>query len=155
VTIDLSNTKIVDSSVMEKLHEMRETFQQEGLELRVVGLEDHNAMADHQMATRLGGLVRMRRLTVLVETGLRDRVEGICLAQPLVSFATQECAGRSALGSAKAIDSHSIATSSYLRTEVFADGITCERIIAQIRSDFSPADAITVYSEPIDMMVRR
>ena len=39
--IDLSDTKLVDSSVMEKLHEMQRDFEQEGLTLTVAGLEMH------------------------------------------------------------------------------------------------------------------
>jgi len=41
VTIDLSEAKIVDHSVMEKLHELQFEFEQHQLRLDVVGLENH------------------------------------------------------------------------------------------------------------------
>lgn len=52
VTLDLSDTLLVDHSVMEKLHEMQSVFSDEGLELKLVGLERHSAKTDHEMASR-------------------------------------------------------------------------------------------------------
>lgn len=53
VTLDLSGTRLVDHSVMEKLHELEGDFRGAGLELRVVGLENHRPLSAHPMATRL------------------------------------------------------------------------------------------------------
>jgi len=52
VTIDLSQTHLVDHTVMEQLHELESVFDQQGLTLRVIGLESHRAFSDHPLSTR-------------------------------------------------------------------------------------------------------
>ncbi|MCA9221216.1 MAG: SulP family inorganic anion transporter, partial [Planctomycetales bacterium] len=52
VIVDLANTKIVDHTVMEKLHELERDFEREGLKLEVVGLDDHRPFSDHPFAAR-------------------------------------------------------------------------------------------------------
>ena len=50
--VDLSDTDLVDHTVMEKLHELEGDFQREGLRLEVVGLEEHLPASEHPHATR-------------------------------------------------------------------------------------------------------
>ena len=50
--VDLSDTKLVDSSVMEKLHEVKRSFEQEGLSLTIVGLDNHRPFSNHEFAAR-------------------------------------------------------------------------------------------------------
>lgn len=154
ITIDLSNTRIVDSSVMEKLHEMQETFTSEGLELKITGLESHSAFASHAMSTRKGGLLRMRRLTVLASIELGERIESICNSFDVVSFSSQECKGRSTFSSMHDSKLPAPPSSKYLRIEVVASSSVCELIVAQMRIELKPTDAVTVYTESIDMMRR-
>ncbi len=52
LTIDLSDTRLVDHSVMEKLHELQEEFEREGLKLELVGLENHQKLSSHEFAAR-------------------------------------------------------------------------------------------------------
>ena len=57
VVLDLSSTKLVDHTVMEKLEELEQTFEAQGLTLEVVGLEGHIALSPHPKAVRLRGVV--------------------------------------------------------------------------------------------------
>ena len=52
VVVDLSGTKIVDHSVMERLHEMEMDFEQAGLQLEVLGLESHQQFSEHPHSAR-------------------------------------------------------------------------------------------------------
>jgi MFS superfamily sulfate permease-like transporter len=52
VIVDLSGTRLVDHSVMEKLHELEQDFHRAGLTLKVVGLEDHRQLSAHPFAAR-------------------------------------------------------------------------------------------------------
>ncbi len=52
VVLDLSRTKFVDHTVMEKLHELEGDFVRVGKELRVVGLEAHVPLSKHPLAAR-------------------------------------------------------------------------------------------------------
>ncbi|SMP53454.1 Sulfate permease, MFS superfamily [Neorhodopirellula lusitana] len=52
VTIDFSQTKLVDHSVMDKLHGLESDFTQQGLTLTLVGLDHHKPLANHEHAAR-------------------------------------------------------------------------------------------------------
>ena len=56
IIVDLSGTKLVDHSVMEKLHELQEDFQQEGLKLEIIGLESHQQLSHHENSSRRRGI---------------------------------------------------------------------------------------------------
>ena len=58
VIIDLSKTRMVDHTVMEKLHQLECEFAQRGTALAIVGLDDHVVMSDHPAAARLRGVRR-------------------------------------------------------------------------------------------------
>jgi len=52
VIIDLSSTRIVDHTVMEKLHELEQEWAREGRHLQVTGLEAHESVSEHPLAAR-------------------------------------------------------------------------------------------------------
>ena len=78
VIVNLAGTTLVDSSVMEKLHEMELDFRQAGLKLDVVGLDSHRGVSEHPHAARRRVTMQMRRITVVgaasLETALADTV---------------------------------------------------------------------------------
>jgi MFS superfamily sulfate permease-like transporter len=52
VVVDLSQTRLVDHTVMEKLHEMEREFKLNNLELKIVGLDKHVPFSLHPAAAR-------------------------------------------------------------------------------------------------------
>jgi MFS superfamily sulfate permease-like transporter len=52
VVLDLSATRLVDHSVMEKLHELERDFERAGFHLEVVGLDRHAPFSRHPYAGR-------------------------------------------------------------------------------------------------------
>jgi MFS superfamily sulfate permease-like transporter len=52
VEVDLSGARLVDHTVMEKLHEMERDFEQLGRRLHVTGLDEHEAVSRHPHAAR-------------------------------------------------------------------------------------------------------
>ncbi len=54
VVLDLSETKLVDHSTMEKLHQLESDLSSVDKRLKVIGLECHSAMSSHPLATRKG-----------------------------------------------------------------------------------------------------
>ncbi|MFO0848464.1 MAG: SulP family inorganic anion transporter [Gemmataceae bacterium] len=52
VVIDLSHTRLVDHSVMEKLHELEREFAEGGKQLKVIGLDAHTPLSAHPLAAR-------------------------------------------------------------------------------------------------------
>jgi hypothetical protein len=57
VVVDLSDTRLVDHTVMEKLHELEGGFHREGLKIVVVGLEYHQPLSRHPHLARKRKLV--------------------------------------------------------------------------------------------------
>jgi MFS superfamily sulfate permease-like transporter len=53
VVVDLSDARIVDHTVMEKLHELQREFRDRGLTLEVIGLDQHIVLSQHPAAARL------------------------------------------------------------------------------------------------------
>jgi MFS superfamily sulfate permease-like transporter len=52
VVVDLSETRLVDHTVMEKLHELEREFEERGGRLHVTGLEGHRPLSHHPHAAR-------------------------------------------------------------------------------------------------------
>ncbi|AWM42397.1 sulfate transporter [Gemmata obscuriglobus] len=54
VVLDLSRTRLVDHTVMEKLHQLEDDFAHLGKRLKVIGLEEHVPLSGHPLAARKG-----------------------------------------------------------------------------------------------------
>jgi MFS superfamily sulfate permease-like transporter len=54
VVLDLSATKLVDHSTMEKLHQLERELAESGKRLTIVGLDNHTPMSPHPLAARKG-----------------------------------------------------------------------------------------------------
>jgi MFS superfamily sulfate permease-like transporter len=52
LVIDLSDTQLVDHTVMEKLHEMERDFRNNNLTMEIVGLDKHTPVSSHPAAAR-------------------------------------------------------------------------------------------------------
>jgi MFS superfamily sulfate permease-like transporter len=56
VIVDLSETQMVDHTVMEKLHQFEREFADRGIALAIVGLQNHVRLSDHPAAARHRGV---------------------------------------------------------------------------------------------------
>ncbi|MFO0901726.1 MAG: SulP family inorganic anion transporter [Pirellulales bacterium] len=56
IIVDLSDTQLVDHTVMEKLHELQDDFAAQELSLEIVGLESHMSISSHPNSARVRGL---------------------------------------------------------------------------------------------------
>ena len=52
ITLDLSNVRLVDHTVMEHLHEIQEAYQRNGGIFNIVGLNNHSQLSDHPRSAR-------------------------------------------------------------------------------------------------------
>jgi len=55
IIVDLSQTQLVDHTVMEKLHQMEREFAERGIALAIIGLDGHVQLSAHPAAARLRG----------------------------------------------------------------------------------------------------
>jgi hypothetical protein len=56
--VDMSETTLVDHTVMEKLHDLERDFAAKGLKLRVIGLDEHISLSSHPLSARRRGARR-------------------------------------------------------------------------------------------------
>jgi MFS superfamily sulfate permease-like transporter len=52
ISIDLSQTKLVDHSVMDSLHLFKRDYQRQGGKVNIIGLENHTPFSSHPLAGR-------------------------------------------------------------------------------------------------------
>ena len=52
VHINLEHTRIIDHSVMENLHHFEQDYNNEGGELKIIGIDKHKPFSNHKMAAR-------------------------------------------------------------------------------------------------------
>jgi MFS superfamily sulfate permease-like transporter len=59
IVVDLSHTRLVDHSVMEKLQQLESEFGRQGIALAIVGLDSHMTFSSHPAAARVRGAQRI------------------------------------------------------------------------------------------------
>ena len=150
LVIDVSDTRLVDHSVMAKLEEMERDFEQEGLRFEVRGLDSLRPLADNAHAARKGGLARMRRLTVVGEARLEDWLLDNFVELGAMGYTSLPCsgAGRSTLRNERS------AASPMVRIEIVTPRATSEKILSFLRMDVLPEHAVTACVEDVDVVRR-
>ncbi|MEW4527364.1 SulP family inorganic anion transporter [Maioricimonas sp. JC845] len=143
VVLDLSNTLLVDHSVMDKLHELKEDFEVEGLELTIVGLEGHKPLAPHEHAARKRTMFNLRRMTILAASDLEERLEEELLSRGATGYSVIPCSGprRDAL-----------ADNLLVRIEVILDSEACDEVLEFIRNELLPRHQVTACVESVHVV---
>lgn len=148
--VDVSNMKLVDHSVMEKLEEMERDFEQEGLQFEVRGLDALQPLADNPHAARKGGLATMRRLTVVADGAIEQWLEENFVELGATGFTSLPCSG----AGRRELESGVAAANSKIRIEVVMSQQTCEAILSFLRSDVLPQHHVTACVETVDVIKR-
>ncbi len=143
VTLDLSGTKFVDHTVMEKLHELQEDFDHEGLKLDVVGLDSHKQMSGSSLAARKQrGVPLMHRLTFTMPADLEPAIAAI------LGHAELEDSVKSAW---KSLLSNS-SISNLCRIEVLVAREKSQRLIESVRRELPQLKEMTMLLETVGVL---
>ena len=150
IVIDLSETKLVDHSVMEKLEEMQRNFDQEGLSFQIRGLDAMQPLANTPHSARRGGLATMRRLTVVVDSEIEEWLEQQLVELGASGFTSIPCsgAGRRELKEGK------MERNSKSRIEVIVPYETSNAILRFLRQEVFPSHPATACVETV-YVIRR
>ncbi len=148
LVIDLSETKLVDHSVMEKLHELQEDFEQEGLTLELSGLESHSKLSEHTFSARRRGLTRIRRLTIVAEAEKAEQLVAELVRRGVSGYTLTDCrgAGRTALRDG-AGSRHAL-----VRVELLIAPEKFEGLVAYISREVRSEVPITVCLETVEVV---
>ncbi len=148
LVIDLSETRLVDHSVMEKLHELQEEFEQEGLSLELSGLESHRKLSEHLFSARRRGLVRIRRITIVTETQKADEIIGQLVRLGASGYTITDCrgSGRSSLSEGSGPRGSFVRIEMLVAAEKFESMLSC--ISKQLRAEVP----ITVCADTVEVI---
>lgn len=151
VVLDLSDTRLVDHSVMEKLHEMKRDFEQAGLTLELVGLDSLQPLAGHEFSARRRGLATVKRVTVIADESLEERLKQRFIAEGISGYTATDCRGA---GRQDLSDGDGWPESPRVRIEVVATPEVCESLLAVLRRDILPEHRVTVSVETVEVVCR-
>jgi MFS superfamily sulfate permease-like transporter len=149
VVVDLSGTKLVDHSVMERLEELREEFHHDGLSLSIVGLEDHAQFSRHSLATRRRTMSRLRRVTIVTEPELEEMLAKRFIELGASGYTAIPCRGAGRRGSEDPSGSHG---KEQVRIEVVVPESVMERILSYLHQDILPKQRATVTVETVETL---
>ncbi len=149
VIVDLSQCKLVDHSVMEKLHELEGDFANDGLSLEIRGLEGHQPLSGHELATRKRALARLRRVTVVAGEDLEKEITDKFVELGASGYTAMPChgAGRSTL-----VEGNGSRRNSQVRLEAVVPGEVAERILDYLRTEFSREHRVTACVENVEVL---
>ncbi len=148
IIVDLSDTNLVDHSVMEKLEEMERDFEQQGLKFEVIGLDALQPFTEDSHAARKRGLATIRRLTVITDEANESWLEENFIKCGATGFTSSPCAG---VGQSQIQQGTSDKTNR-VRIEVIATNEVCNAMVAFLRSDILPEHKVTACVETVDVV---
>ncbi len=149
VIIDLSDTKLVDHSVMEKLHEMQMDFEKEGRVLEIIGLESHQPVTSYDTAARRRALMRLRRLTVTIDGNMEQELVSKISSSGASGYSAIPChgAGRRELSNpSQGRNNHLV------RIETVVPHAICEDLLTYLRKEVVPKHHVMICVETIEVI---
>lgn len=148
VIVDLSETKLVDHSVMEKLHEMERLFHEEGLKFEVRGLDAHRGLSPHELAARKYGLAGVRRVTVVAAAALEKELTRDFVGCGASGFTVMQCRGAGRRLIAEGVGP----VENQVRIEVIATPQVADEMLRYLRREILPRHAATVAMETVEVL---
>ncbi len=145
--VDVSNTQLVDHSVMEKLDEMEDLFKQEGLKFEVRGLEVLQPLADNAHAARRRGLATVRRVTVIAEKSLEEWLEKEFVRCGASGYTAMPCYG----AGRRNLENGRPAQDEVVRIEVVVPIDVCDRILDFLRREIHAEHRLTACVETVQV----
>ena len=146
--IDVSNSKLVDHSVMEKLEEMEQIFEQEGLLFEIRGMDELQPFTDNAHAARKRGLAAMKRITVVAGAPLREMLENDFVRCGATGYTTIACSGR---GMTQLVNGDGPNTDQY-RIEVIVTPKVSTVILDYLRNEIMSTYHVTVCVETVQVV---
>ncbi|MFZ4466841.1 MAG: SulP family inorganic anion transporter [Phycisphaerales bacterium] len=141
VIVNLSGTRLVDHSVMEKLHEVGLDFAQAGLRLEVVGLEAHRGISAHPRAARKRIDARMQFVCAWADASSESALAERMRASGFEAWSTSRCERARAGESAQR---------TLLRVEATVPADVAARFLAELRGDTGELAGVEAVATPVE-----
>jgi MFS superfamily sulfate permease-like transporter len=150
VIVDLAGTHLVDHSVMDKLHEMQRSFEDDGLSFRITGLDGHQPVTAHELAARRRVLATMRRLTVIADADLEEFLTREFVARGASGFTVLDCRG----AGRRQLEQAEFASVPQVRIETIVPPEVCDSLTTFLRQEVEQEQAVTVSIESVNVLRR-
>lgn len=147
ITLDLSNAKLVDHSVLAKLADLQRDFSQEGRKLEILGLDSLRTSTGHALAARRRGLIQLRRITVTADPELESRLTELFASRGVSGFTIIPCRG-----AGKSEIKAGLSAVDQVRIEVVLMPSVCEQVVEVLRDEVLPNAGVTVTVENVDVI---
>lgn len=151
IVVDLSNTQLVDHTVVEKLHQMEQEFAERGRQLEVIGMEGHRTLSEHPLAARKRGMVPVRRITIYANTAYETRLLEKLTELGATGFSTSSISG----AGRRQLTSNELEAEEGVRIEVLVTPNVALRILAYIDRELLPDPACHITACVENVMVLR
>ena len=148
LVIDLSGVQLVDDSVLEKLDEMRDSFELEGLGFDVRGLDSLIPMSDNVLATRKRTLGQMKRLTIMTPSAVAEHLIDELVERGVTEYTITECKG----GGRQRAEGPLLQRTRSVRLEVLVPTTKAAALIEFLRSEILPEFMATVCLETVEVL---
>ncbi len=151
VVLDMSDTNLVDHSVMEKLHELEVDFADANLELKIVGLNTHDNLSDHEYAARKRSVEKLRRITVIVPEEVGEQVLRQIIELGASGYTVSEVGG---VGRHQIHDSNGQLPKAHRmsKIETIVPRRLGEQIFDYCRTEIAPSHPNSICTEQVDVL---
>jgi MFS superfamily sulfate permease-like transporter len=146
--LDVSDARLVDHSVMEKLEEVERDFEQEGLHFEVRGLEALQPLADNVHAARKRGLPKLFHMTVVAEAEIESWLVEKFVELGAGGYTSLPCAG----ANRQDLEAGVKHTDSKVRIEIVVPEQTYENVLTFLRQDVMPQHHIVMFVEEVGVL---
>lgn len=146
IVLDLADAKLIDHTVMDKLHELQETLADEGRRLELVGLDAHVPLSDHELAARRRGLVPVRRLVIVTDERSAFRLVEEFAAYGATGYTWIPCRG----AGRRAVVNGRWQPADQVRLEVIVPRQLAENLLRHLRQNVLPNLRATACVETVE-----
>jgi MFS superfamily sulfate permease-like transporter len=143
--IDVSNARLIDHSVMEKLEGLARDFEQEGLRFEIRGLDSLQPFSDAAHSARKRGLASVRRVTVVAEDTLEAWLEDEFVRCGATGYTVIPCSG----AGRRQLEDGRQALTNQVRIEVVVPDEVCEAILDFLRREVLQVYPVTACVETV------
>ncbi len=147
VELDLSETELVDHSVMDKLAEMESDFAQQGLLFSVVGLDAHEPFADHAQSARRKGICSVLRVTIIADPQLEGQLVRDLAHMGATGYTAVACYG----AGRRQMSTDPTEPVAQIRIEVIAVKEVALTIMDYLRNDLQPHHRLTFCADTVQV----
>jgi MFS superfamily sulfate permease-like transporter len=147
IILNMSGATLVDASVMEKLEELSQDFEQEGLRLELKGLDELRAFSPNAHSTRKRGLTPVKRLTLVTDPELASKLTKEMIRMGATGYTEMPCFG----AGRRLVSTEDATPLEQIRVEVILPTNVCDEVLDYLRVHVFPLHQVTVCVETVEV----